>query len=80
MRILRLIFDRARPMKGSSILPIRGYRFIFNTMNDLMTDCRIRLAVRTAKEHAGGETDPSGWGGVTSETIKRKMSFRISNL
>ncbi len=29
------IFDKAGPVKGSSLLPIHGCRFIFNMMSDL---------------------------------------------
>ncbi len=32
------IFDKAGPVKGSSLLPIHGYRFIFNMMSDFTTD------------------------------------------
>src|SRR5208282_5430611 len=61
MRILRLIFDKAGPVKGSSLLPIHGYRFIFNMMSDLRTDGRTRPAVRIVKAHAGGEVLKSSW-------------------
>ncbi len=42
MRILSLIFDKAGPVKGSSILPIWSYRLILNKMSDLTTDGRTR--------------------------------------
>jgi len=38
MMILRLSFDKAGTVRGFSLLPIDGYRFIFNMMSDLTTN------------------------------------------
>jgi len=46
MTILSLIFDKAGPVKGSSLVPIHGYRFIFNMMSDLTTGGGTRPAAR----------------------------------
>ncbi len=40
--ISSLSFDKAGTVKGSSLLPIHGYRFVFNMMSDLTTDARTR--------------------------------------
>src|SRR5271157_4969589 len=49
MTILSLIFDKAGPVKGSSLVPIHGYRFIFNMMSDLTTGGGTRPAARVVK-------------------------------
>jgi|SRR5208282_141527 len=43
--ILSLSFDKAGTVKGFSLLPIHGYRFIFNMMSDLTADGRTRAGV-----------------------------------
>jgi len=63
--ILRLSFDKAGTVKGSSLLPIHGYRLIFNMMSDLTTDSRTRAgdprtphpATRVVEAHVSGEIE-----------------------
>ena len=58
---MRLIFGKLGPVKGPSLLPIRGYGFIFNRMSDLTTDGRTRSAFRIVEAHGGGEVLKPSW-------------------
>ena len=61
VKILRLVFGKLGPIKDSSLLPIHGYRFIFNMMSDFKTDGRTRVggggrksATTPCKDRQGG--------------------------
>ena len=65
MRVFSLIFDKAGPSKGSSTLPIHGYRFIFNMMSDLTTDCRTRQAGHSGWGASYDSASDAVWDGLT---------------
>src|SRR5208282_5245092 len=81
MSILSLIFDKAGPVKGSSLLPIYCYRFIFNMMSDLTTDGRTRYrrdgGPRSNRPGRHREADPACGVRVASKRTRRAHALRL---